>query len=78
MDPALGIILLTVAAFIGVLATVILLTARGRRAAVEADSPFAASSEGMTGCRSCGRANSASDTACVYCGAPLPEAPTIG
>ena len=55
MDPALGILILTVAAFAGVLATVILLAARDRRREEDVESPFAASSEGMTTCRSFSR-----------------------
>ncbi|MET1232123.1 MAG: hypothetical protein ABWY52_04660 [Candidatus Limnocylindrales bacterium] len=74
MDPELGILILTVAAFVGILATVVLLAARGRQAEEAAETPFAASSEGMSACPSCGRANLATDTDCLYCGAPLPEA----
>ena len=77
MDPGLGILLLTVAAFIGVLATVILLAARGRRADEAAESSLAASSEGSTICPSCGSPNQATDTDCIYCGAPLPKAKPI-
>ena len=73
MDPSTGILLLTAAAFIGVLATVILLTARGRRADAGEESPYAASSEGSTVCPSCGSPTLASATDCIYCGAPLPE-----
>jgi hypothetical protein len=72
MDPSLGILLLTIAAFVGILATVILLAARGRRAD-EAASQLAASSEGSTVCPSCGSPNLVTDTDCLYCGAPLPE-----
>jgi hypothetical protein len=77
MDPALGILILTVAAFAGVIATVVLLAARDRRRKEEVESPFAASSEGMTTCRSCGSANLATDTDCIYCGEPLPEVKPI-
>ncbi len=73
MDPGTGILLLTVAAFVGVLATVILLAARGRRTDEAVESPFAPSSEGMSACPSCGRANLATDTDCLHCGSPLPE-----
>jgi ribosomal protein L32 len=73
MDSGLGILLLTAAAFIGVLATVILLAARGRRTGETAESPFASSSEGMSTCPSCGRANLATAIDCLYCGSPLPE-----
>ena len=72
MDPAAGILLLTVAAFVGVLATVILLAARGRLADEAVEPRFAASSEGMSACPSCGRANLATDTDCLNCGSPLP------
>ena len=73
MDPGLGILLLTVAAFVGVLATVILLAARGRAADQTEEAPFAASSEGMTACRACGGGNLVTDTECAYCGSALPE-----
>ena len=72
MDPAVGILLLTVAAFVGVLATVILLAARGRLSDEIQEPRFAASSEGMSACPSCGRANLATDTDCLNCGSPLP------
>ena len=77
MEPALGILLLTVAAFVGVLATVILLAARDRRAESEVESPFAASSEGMSTCPSCGGGNLVTDTTCAHCGASLPEAKPV-
>ena len=73
MDPAVGILLLTVAAFVGVLATVTLLAAPGRLKDEAVDSRFASSSEGMSACPSCGRLTLATDTDCPYCGAPLPE-----
>lgn len=72
MDPAVGILLLTVAAFVGVLATVILLTARGRLTDEVVEPRFAASSEGMSACPTCGLANLATDTDCLNCGSPLP------
>jgi len=77
MEPALGILLLTIAAFVGVLATVILLAARDRRAEGDAESPFAASSEGMSTCPSCGGGNLVTDAVCAHCGASLPEAKPV-
>jgi hypothetical protein len=77
MDPDMGVLILTIAAFVGILATVVLLAARGRQADDAADPPFAASSEGMSACPSCGRANLATDADCLYCGAPLPEAKPV-
>jgi hypothetical protein len=73
MDPGLGILILTIAAFAGIIATVVLLAARDRRRKEEVESPIAASSEGMTTCRSCGSPNLATDIECIYCGEPLPE-----
>ena len=74
MDPALGILILTVAAFVGIIATVILLAARDRRSEEAAGDRFAASSEGSTICPSCHSPNLVTDTNCIYCGATLPEA----
>ena len=74
MDPAVGILLVTVAAFVGILATVILLAARDRRSDEAAAPSFAASSEGSTICPACRSPNLVTDTDCIYCGAPLPKA----
>lgn len=72
MDPSLGVLLLTVAAFVGVLSTVILLAARGRRND-EAMDRIATSSEGSTVCPSCRSPNLVTDANCIYCGAALPD-----
>ncbi len=78
MDPSQGVLLLTVAAFVGVVATVILLAARGRLRAPDEESPFGASSEGMTACRACGRANLTTEDRCLSCGADLPVQHALG
>lgn len=73
MDTQTGILLVTIAAMVGILATILILAARGRQErSAEDDSPFAASSEGMTGCRSCGQATPTTGDTCLYCGADLP------
>jgi hypothetical protein len=72
VDPGTGILLLTIAAFVGVAAVLILLAARGRMRPPDEESPFAASSEGMTTCRICGHQNLTTDTHCLSCGAELP------
>jgi hypothetical protein len=73
MDDELLIILVG-AAIIGLLAVAAIMSIQGREeAATTAESPFAASSEGMTVCRNCGRANLSTDGACIYCGTALPH-----
>ena len=73
MDSGTAIVLITAIALIGIAATVAILASRDRASKDEAESPFAASSEGMTACRLCGRANLVTDDACLYCGTPLPR-----
>ena len=69
-----ALLIIAVAGFVGVVAVVLILARREREASMESqESPFAASSEGMTTCRVCGRGNLVTDTECLYCGAPLPR-----
>ena len=78
MEPGTAIALVTAAALIGILATIVILQRRDREAEEGAESPFAASSEGMTGCRHCGRANLVTDENCLYCGTPLAHHEDVG
>jgi len=72
MDGQNALIILVGATGIALLAVAAITSIREREdAAATAESPFAASSEGMTICRSCGHGNLATDGACVYCGATL-------
>ena len=57
------------AAIIGALASWAILS---RRESPE-ESPFAASTEGVTRCPNCGLANTVTDSTCAGCGAALPS-----
>ena len=78
MEPGTAIALITVVALIGIGATIFILGRRDREASESAESPYAASSEGMTGCRHCGRANLVTDENCIYCGTPLVHHEDVG
>ena len=65
------LIVLTVAAAIGVLATLVILR-RQRRDSEPLESPFAASTEGEKRCPKCGMGNLWTDRNCIVCGARLP------
>jgi hypothetical protein len=78
MDQGTAIVLITIAALIGIAATVAIVGRRDREAQEGAESPLAVSSEGMTGCRHCGRANLVTDDVCLYCGTPLPHHEEVG
>jgi hypothetical protein len=73
MDQSILMLAIVVAAAIGMVA-VLLILRRDRHAAEEAEreSPFAASSEGMKRCPSCGTPNLVTDTSCMNCGRKLP------
>jgi hypothetical protein len=68
------VIVMTVVAAIGVVATMVILRVRDRALEIPHESPFAASSEGETRCPQCGMGNLSTDDHCVSCGARLPEA----
>ena len=72
MDQAQQLLALTVAAALGILATIGIL--RKQRKALEPprESPFAASTEGETRCPKCGMGNLWTDDRCISCGAKLP------
>lgn len=72
MDEQDALIIFVGAIGIALLAIAAITSIRDRQeAAATAESPYAASSEGMTVCRNCGQANLATDGACLYCGATL-------
>ena len=73
MDQTLLIVVVIVAALVGMVATVAILRDRDRGLTAPPESPFAASSEGETRCPRCGMGNLATDDRCVSCGARLPE-----
>jgi hypothetical protein len=73
MDQTMQLLLLIAFAIIGILA-VLVIAGRNRRSA-ESDSresPFAASTEGMKRCPSCGTGNLVTDANCSNCGKRLP------
>ena len=73
MDRDLALLLVVVAAAIGLLATLAILRRERREAAsAAAESPFAASTEGEKRCPKCGMGNLWTDATCISCGARLP------
>ncbi len=78
MDQGMAIVLITIAALLGIAATVAIVGRRDREAQEGAESPLGVSSEGMTTCRHCGRGNLVTDDACLYCGTPLPHHEEVG
>ncbi len=73
-----ALMLIAAAAFVGILATVLVLAGRERQAASKSESPFAASSEGLMFCPSCGGLTESGDVSCAHCGARLPEPRPLG
>jgi hypothetical protein len=73
MDTMTGLMLVISAAAIGMVATVSILR-HDRLVALAAgyESPFAAATEGMKLCPSCGIGNLVADATCASCGKPLP------
>jgi uncharacterized membrane protein len=73
MDQTSQLIGVLIAAVIGLIAVITILR-RDRHAADEAkrESPFAASTEGMKRCPSCGTGNLVTDSTCSNCGRQLP------
>lgn len=75
METQSGLLLLITAAAVGIVATIqILRRDRMELSAVDHESPFAVSTEGMERCPSCGMGNLVGDRTCSACGKPLPEA----
>ena len=73
MDRDLALLLVVVAATIGLLATLaILRRQRHEAASAAAESPFPASTEGETRCPKCGMGNLWTDATCISCGVRLP------
>ena len=75
METQSGLLLLITAAAVGIVATIqILRRDRMELSAVDHESPFAVSTEGMERCPACGMGNLVGDRTCSACGKPLPEA----
>jgi len=73
MDQTQQFIALTLAAVVGMLATLAILRRQRHATEPTRESPFAASSEGEERCPQCGMGNQSGDDRCVSCGAPLPH-----
>lgn len=71
MDQTLQLLGMTLAAALGIVATLAIL--RNQRRALEPprESPFAASTEGEKRCAKCGMGNMWTDDRCISCGAKL-------
>ena len=73
MDSTTGLLLIIIAASIGIVGTIAIMV-RQRRAveALGRESPYAVSTEGMKRCPSCNTGNLVTDANCSNCGTPLP------
>ena len=73
MSQTTQLLILIVAAGVGIIATLIMLRRQRRdREAATRDSPYAVSSEGQKRCPNCGAYNAWTDRNCVSCGRKLP------
>ncbi len=73
MDQSTQLLILVVAALIGLIAILVMVRRqRGDRAALTRENPYATSSEGQKRCPNCGAYNSWTDRNCVSCGRKLP------
>jgi hypothetical protein len=72
MDQSLALLAMTLAAAIGILATLGILRRQRAATAGPPESPFAASTEGEKRCPKCGMGNLWTDNRCITCGAKLP------
>ena len=73
MNPTTLLLLLTIAAMVGILATIVMLRRQRRDREMETgESQYAVSSEGQKRCPSCGGYNAWTDRNCVSCGRKLP------
>jgi hypothetical protein len=74
-EQQLLLVALLGAAAVGLLAVVVhLWRARSEQEEADRDSPIAMSSEGVKLCRHCAAENLWTDTRCIGCGRPLPDA----
>ena len=73
MDQTTQLLILIVAAAVGILAMLVILRRQRRdREAATRENPYATSSEGQKRCPSCGAYNSWTDRNCVSCQRKLP------
>jgi len=71
MDQTTFLVLLVVAAVVGVIAVGAILRRNAAAATDPPESPFAASTEGMRRCPSCGVGNLVTESTCSNCGKKL-------
>jgi len=76
MDQTQLLVVMTVVAVVGVIATLVTLRGRDRASRPPRESRFAASSEGETLCPQCGMGNLWTDDRCISCGARFPGSTT--
>ena len=62
---------LVAAAFVGLLAVLVILRRDRRKREAQDEGSYAASTEGETRCPKCGMGNMWTDTTCISCGAQL-------
>jgi uncharacterized membrane protein len=67
-----ALLAITIAAGVGVIATLAILRNERRSTDARAESPFAASTEGEKRCPKCGMGNLWTDDRCISCGARFP------
>lgn len=73
MDQATQLLILIVAAFIGLVAMLLIIRRqRVDRESETRENPYATSSEGQKRCPNCGAYNAWTDRNCVNCGRKLP------
>ena len=72
VDQTQALLAMTIAAAIGVLATLAILRKQRQAQRPPAESPFGASTEGEKRCPKCGMGNMWTDDRCISCGATLP------
>jgi hypothetical protein len=73
MDQTTQLLLLVLAALIGVFATLVILRRqRSEKEAATRESPYAVSTEGEKRCPNCGMGNLWTDRNCISCKARLP------
>jgi uncharacterized paraquat-inducible protein A len=74
MDQSTGLLLLIVIAALGIVATLAIMRRRSLAETAEPpESPYAASTEGMKRCPSCGVGNLVTESRCSNCGKRLPS-----
>ena len=71
MDQNLQLVVMTLAAALGIVATLVILRKQRRALSPPSESQFAASTEGEKRCPKCGMGNLWMQNRCITCGAKL-------